>query len=738
MLRPLHTRVAGSLQGPFRRYLSYPGLQVAAEVQQAVSEGRPVVALESTIITHGLPHPANIEMAESVEQIVRSQGAVPATVGFVNGIPKVGLTKEDLEQMADTTKPRVKISRRDVANVMAGKLTGGTTIAATMLLAHRAGIDVFATGGLGGVSRPFELMDVSADLDELSKTPVSVVCSGPKSILDVGRTIEYLETKGVPVFTYDDGQFGDSPIHIPGFYTRDSGVKTPFTFDDFSTAASVIYEGKYQLAMENGYVFCIPAPIDISLPDEFIADVIRRALIEASERGINGKELTPFLLAQINEMTKGVSVQCNVSFVKNNALIGSRIAKELARLRGRKSTVQPVKPSQPASQSASAEPIIPETIDLVIVGSVALDTLGAIGSKDTMQIGDSNPGTIAQSIGGVGFNVGLAAGASGAHPLLISSLNAEDSAGQSILNRMKANGLPTDGLCNATSRTAQYSAIHDPDGKLVVACADMDSVEQMNSESVQDRLSRYSPKSILVDSNVSVDVLNTTMKHARNTHTPLIYEPTSAIKAAKLASTNLHCYPFNDVYLMSPTVAELRTIFNSFHETGKFDDLDGWFTVLDELQLDKVRDKLDTVARRIPLVEKYAEDGVFQQVFRLLPYVPNIIVKDGANGLLVVQLNEHDQEQYEGQDSFTLLHRCSNGFNVIVQHYPALPVTDVCSVTGAGDSLIGYMVAKLAANPGIFDILGERRDALIMNAQKAACLSLASRDAVNTAAIRNI
>ncbi|GME76413.1 unnamed protein product [Ambrosiozyma monospora] len=328
-----------------RFYSAVPKLTISEEIKQAINDNKPVVSLESTIISHGLPYQANIEMAQSVEGLIRSRGAIPATIGFIKGIPKVGLSTQDLEILADNRDTnaigKYKVSRRDIPYVMTHGLTGGTTIAATMILSHKAGIDVFATGGLGGVSRPFELMDVSADLDELSKTPVSVVCSGPKSILDIKRTMEYLETKGVPVSTFNDGQFEmdrypNGKLNVPGFYTRDSGVKSPFTFNNFDDAAKMIYNGKYDMQLENGYVFCIPAPVDVALPDELINGIIDETLVEATEFGITGKDLTPFMLGRINEKTNGVSVKCNVEFVRNNAIAGTKIAIALANLKSGK------------------------------------------------------------------------------------------------------------------------------------------------------------------------------------------------------------------------------------------------------------------------------------------------------------------------------------------------------------------------------------------------------------------
>lgn len=302
-------------------------LKISPEVQRALDDRSPIVALESTIITHGLPYPDNLEMATQVEEEIRKKGAVPATMAFIEGIPHVGLNEEQILKLSALQKG-VKISRRDIGHVVAKKLSGGTTIAGTMILAHMAGIRVFATGGLGGVHREGEVtMDVSADLDELARTPVSVVCSGPKSILDIGRTMEYLETKGVAVSTY-----GAPGTNVPGFFTSDSGVPSPYNFDDPRQAAAVILASE-AMKLKSGNVFCVPTPKDLEIPKEQIDSIIEKALKTAKNQKITGKEVTPFLLSQIWEATGGQSLKTNVGFVKNNASMAAQISVALAKLK---------------------------------------------------------------------------------------------------------------------------------------------------------------------------------------------------------------------------------------------------------------------------------------------------------------------------------------------------------------------------------------------------------------------
>lgn len=306
---------------------------ISEEIRLALAECKPVVSLESTIITHGLPYPQNLSMAKDVEAVIRDNGAVPATCAFIKGQPFVGLNHQQLQYLSEQAvdKKVNKVSRRDIGYTMASKTDGGTTIALTMILSHLAGIRVFATGGLGGVHKDGQFtMDVSADLTELGRTPVSVVCAGPKSILDIGLTMEYLETQGVFVGTYNDN--GRENIEVPGFYCRESGIPSPYSFSTFKQAAEVIYNQNVVMGLNSGNLLCVPPPVESALDSEFIGEIISNANDEAQAKGIRGKELTPFLLSRIAEATKGKSVECNIKFVLNNAKSASEIAKHLVEI----------------------------------------------------------------------------------------------------------------------------------------------------------------------------------------------------------------------------------------------------------------------------------------------------------------------------------------------------------------------------------------------------------------------
>lgn len=300
------------------------GIVLGEEVRDALQQGQPVVALESTIISHGMPYPQNLATAREVEAVVRQAGATPATIAILDGVPHVGLTYEQLQKVASTPGVR-KASRRDLPYIAARKLNGATTVSATMLLAHRAGIRVFITGGIGGVHRGGEsTMDVSADLTELGKTPVAVVCAGAKSVLDIPRTLEVLETLGVPVAAYGTDE-------LPAFFTRSSGCKAPFRVDSPAEAAAMV-EASRALGLENGMVLAVPIPEEYAAAGAQVEAAVQQALKECEQGRLEGYQVTPFLLTRIRELTGGKSLESNIALVKNNAAVGARMAAALALL----------------------------------------------------------------------------------------------------------------------------------------------------------------------------------------------------------------------------------------------------------------------------------------------------------------------------------------------------------------------------------------------------------------------
>jgi pseudouridine-5'-phosphate glycosidase len=299
-----------------------PQVHCSDEVRAALQDGRPVLALESTIITHGMPWPRNLETAQMAECNAREAGAVPATIAILDGEARIGLGGGELERLARKDTVAAKCSRRDIACLLATGASAGTTVAATMVLAHRAGIGVFATGGIGGVHRGAETtFDVSADLQELARTPVAVVCAGPKSILDIGLTLEFLETQGVPVIGYQTDE-------LPAFYTRASGFALDYRLDAPADIARVI-KTQQDLALANGLVVANPIPESAALDAGDLERIIAEAVRQAEHAGVGGKELTPFLLQRVEELTGGASLEANMALMANNARLGGAIAAAL-------------------------------------------------------------------------------------------------------------------------------------------------------------------------------------------------------------------------------------------------------------------------------------------------------------------------------------------------------------------------------------------------------------------------
>ena len=299
-------------------------LDISPEVRQALAEGKPVVALESTIIAHGMPYPKNVETALLVEKTIRENGAVPATIAIIGGRLKAGLSPDEIEYLGKAGPKVAKASRRDLAAIVARGADGATTVTTTMIIAHMAGIKVFATGGIGGVHRGAEVtMDISADLEELGSTPVMVVCAGAKSILDLGLTLEYLETKGVPVIGYGTDE-------LPAFYTRRSGFGVDYRVDSPEELATM-FKAHLALGMKGGMLVTNPIPEEYAMDKAVIDAAIEQALSDAKAAGIHGKETTPFLLAKVVELTGGDSLESNIRLVLNNATVAAKTAVEMCK-----------------------------------------------------------------------------------------------------------------------------------------------------------------------------------------------------------------------------------------------------------------------------------------------------------------------------------------------------------------------------------------------------------------------
>ncbi|XP_041906507.1 pseudouridine-metabolizing bifunctional protein C1861.05-like isoform X3 [Corvus kubaryi] len=391
-----------------RRLLHGAYVRIHPSVQEALVEGRPVVALESTIITHGMAYPLNLSMAREVEEIVRTNGAVPATVGILRGQIHVGLTDEELEFLA-SSKNAVKVSRRDFPFVLSQGLSGGTTVSGTMIAAHKAGIPVFVTGGIGGVHRDGEnTLDVSADLTELGRTPVAVISAGAKSILDIGRTLEYLETQGVCV-----AAFGESR-EFPAFFSRRSGFQAPYQVRDEEEAAKLI-DSALGLGLSSGVLIAVPCPQERAAEGQAIEEAIQQALSQARSKGITGKEVTPFLLQKLTQLTDGKSLDSNLALIQNNARVGSCIAVALSKLQ---------KARRKGNLPRRGENMTPP--QPVVIGGINVDFIAKAQNPDILGGGQTNAGRVRRTFGGVGRNLADCLSRLGQAPLLLSAVGKDE------------------------------------------------------------------------------------------------------------------------------------------------------------------------------------------------------------------------------------------------------------------------------------------------------------------------
>uniref|UniRef100_A0A8C8C4J4 Carbohydrate kinase PfkB domain-containing protein n=1 Tax=Oncorhynchus tshawytscha TaxID=74940 RepID=A0A8C8C4J4_ONCTS len=516
-----------------RRLCKNDGLfLVHPAVSQALAENRAVVALESTIITHGMPYPHNLSTAKAVEAIVRTEGAIPATVGLLQGRVHVGLSSEELDYLA-RSKTSLKVSRRDLPYAISKGLCGGTTVSGTMIAAHRAGIHVFVTGGVGGVHRDGEnSMDISADLTELGRTPIAVVSAGVKSILDIGRTLEYLETQGVCVAT-----FGTS-MNFPAFFSPQSGFTSPYHVNNAEEAADLI-AGNLSLGLQSGLLLAVPIPKEHAAAGEQIENAIQAALAEANVKGIRGRDLTPFVLQKVNELTRGKSLQANIALIHNNARVGSQIACALSKRRQKKTWT-------------------PCTITLalssqVVIGGVNVDFI-AKGKTDKL-FGQTNPGSVCQSFGGVGKNLADSLSRMGQRPLFISAIGT-DSHSDAVLNYCRH--MNTSGVAVLKEqRTATYCAVITESGDLSLGLGDMDIHQQITEQYVSQFEEKLSAASLMcLDGNIPISTINYVCSVAKKHAVPVWYEPTDCDKACKPFLSD----SWKALAYTSPNLAELCTM----------------------------------------------------------------------------------------------------------------------------------------------------------------------------------
>ncbi|KAF2272118.1 uncharacterized protein EI97DRAFT_504447 [Westerdykella ornata] len=766
-----------------RRLLSNNSFfQVSDEVREALNSKKPVVALETTIYTHGFPYPDNVALASLLESVVRVNGGVPATIGIIDGVARVGLSPEELIRLASSAgkENTLKLSRRDLSYVcglrLAGKkFNGGTTIAGTMLLAHLAGIKVFGTGGLGGVHRGAESsMDISADLTELGRTPVTVISSGCKSFLDIPRTLEYLETEGVGVATFADGRKGN--VDFPAFFSRDSGVKSPTTIQDEIEAAAIIH-AQHALQIQSGLLFANPVPEEAAIPKETMDSIIEEAIRQADASGASGKDNTPFILTKIKELSKGASIPANRALIESNVRRATIVARELAVLEAKQEEAQghgssyftPVQSSLASTheapmskvQSTSPEPqsagsrtsVDGSKVDIVVAGALALDIscdfapLSTSPNRIDPEQHTSNPAVITQTLGGVAHNIAKAVHFLDSSVRLCSTIG-DDLSGRAALQQLEASGMLTDGIRTLPSphKTAQYVAVNNANKDLTLAMADMSILETSTPSSIHDTwltspsLTSNPPKCLIADANWTPESLHAWLTHGKHINALTIFEPVSTAKSTRLltaiAASSKHnndhaaaVFPNHIVDLATPNAHELAALHSHAHQLDLF-STKHWFRVLDALGI-------PSSGLRVPLAYTTTPDlvdaGLPQQAIKLLPFIPTLVTKLGPKGVLLTRLLPLDDPALsDPEEAKFILARNANGdvdvgvgglYVRLFEPERVFAPEEVVSVNGVGDTFLGALAVGLVRGGRVQDGIGL--------AQRAAGLTLGSRESVS-------
>ncbi|XP_052644856.1 LOW QUALITY PROTEIN: uncharacterized protein LOC128142667 [Harpia harpyja] len=626
-----------------RRFLHGAYFKIQPSVQEALMEGRPVVALESTIITHGMTYPQNLSMAREVEEIVTTNGAVPATVGILRGRIHVGLTDEELEFLA-SSKNVVKVSRRDLPYVLSQGLSGGTTVSGTMIAAHKAGIPVFVTGGIGGVHRGGEnTLDVSADLTELGRTPVAVVSAGVKSILDIGRTLEYLETQGVCV-----AAFGESR-EFPAFFSRQSGFQAPYHVRDEEEAAELIASA-LGLGLSSGVLIAVPCPQERAASGQVIEEAIQQALSKARSKGITGKELTPFMLQKLNELTDGKSLDSNLALIQNNARVGSCIAVALSKL-------QKARRKGKLPQRKDTTPPQP-----VVIGGINVDFIAKAQNPVILGGGQTNAGRVRRTFGGVGRNLADCLSRLGRTPLFLSAVG-KDEHSESILHYCHHMDMSAVLQLEGKS-TATYCAVITSAGELSVGLGDMNIHQQITEQYVsQFKQNLCQAPLVCIDGNVPLSTIQYVCQLAREHQLAVCYEPTDENKASKPFLSD----SWKALTYISPNLQELRAINR---------------TLGNPLPAELPSRLEDVVQTAMALARP------------LLAHLRCVVVTLGAHGVLLCG------NSLGGSISLRPgAHEQTAAASLCATHYPAIHISreEIVNVSGAGDSLMAGILAGMLA-----------------------------------------
>lgn len=621
-------------------------LDIHHTVKSALCSKKPVVALESTIITHGMPYPRNFETALEVEDIVRSVGATPATIACIDGRLKVGLSKDDIKLLSETKRGDVlKCSRRDLAYVVANRKWGGTTVAATMIIANMAGIRIFATGGVGGVHRDGHIsMDISADLVELGRTPVVVVSSGVKSILDIPRTLEYLETQGVCVASYDnEGLF-------PDFYTRDSGCVVPYNLEGPKEAAALI-KALENLKLNSGMLIGVPIPKEYAVDKEVIKSAIEQAYIEAKAQGIEGKSVTPFMLAEISKITQGNSLHANIALIKNNARVAAHIACALS-----------------DDASYNCHRIMNSRIPLVIGASI-LDLCLTTLNDNTLALDGATYHTRAkESAGGVGRNMAEAILKLHGSANFVSVVG-NDHMGKTLLQLMPKS-LTSRIHLDDNQTTSVCSILFDKSGNCKLCLANMEIHKTISPELIRaHKDDLQAAPLVIMDGNLSVEAMEAVLDMANDYDKPVFFEPTDMLIAGK--PFTLASELSQKIRFISPNIYELKSIVETLTSTKVMWEPNesiesGIKQLLEDCRqlLTQIEDKFDC-----------------------------IVVTLGSHGVLVNVRGSSMKHTFFDKNSSSYRPSDAEGFTK--RFYAAPTVTKILNVSGAGDSFSSGFIAGI-------------------------------------------
>ena len=670
----LHRTLSGLRHIRRMTCIDRPVLVVSQEVSEAVRMGKPVVALESAVLSHGMPTPENLDTAVEMQSILSGMGVIPAVTAVIDGALRVGVSRTELERLCyGDSNEFVKVSRRDLAPCVARGLTGGTTVSGSILLAHWAGIKLLVTGGIGGVHLGGEsTMDISADLVELGRTPVTVVCAGAKSILDIQLTSEVLETQGVTVCTLGQDQ-------IPAFYSTHSGVKTPVRVDSISEITEII-SANQQLQLSSGIVVCVPIPEADSVNKQDIDSNLKIAMQAAIANGISGNELSPYLLDYVTSNTNRRSLIANITLLKNNTVVGANIARSLS-LGHKRYLHTSTQRGHDRSVERGGKP--------VVIGGINFDLVLRF-KQNKIETLSTNAGWIKHSLGGVGRNLAQCLEQVGRGCEFISVVG-KDAFGQMILKE-----LPDSCHVRELSgvSTAKYCVLLNEQGELMYGVGDMDIHERITPLMMKESYQLIADSPVVAfDGNPPYETIAELLSICKKEGVATWFEPTcrsSSTKFLRQTPTPTQLYPS----IASPNREELATIHRTvFSSSAENNSLQPDYQTATQLCKD------------------------------LLRHIPIVLLTLGKDGVVVAMrhkdmLHSPDLLTHLGRD--TTSHLLPDQF--VTCHFPAVPVTSISSVSGAGDCLAGTVIAGLSR--------GVSLEEAVSSGVIAASLSLLSKDTV--------